>query len=158
MSKNLEKFLKSESKILYFCIAFLSLTFLIAGLGKILDTESFLRSLRPLPFLLKFTNSEIVIFGFLLGTLEIALATLIWFSNFRKLAASVILFLLFLFSAFISYILFNDIPAKCSCFSLLSERILTPVSLLQDIVLMIFSIYIIKKTDSTCELKNEVGR
>ncbi|MGQ9804718.1 MAG: MauE/DoxX family redox-associated membrane protein [Chlorobiales bacterium] len=158
MLKNLEKFLKSETISLYFCITFISIIFFIAGSGKFFDIDIFLRALRPLPFLFKFTNSEIVLFGFLLGALEIALATLIWFANFRKLVASVILFLLFLFTVFISYLLFNDIPAKCSCFSLLSERVLTPVSLFQDIVLMIFSIYIIKKSDSIYELKNEVGR
>jgi len=147
MSKNLEKFLKNESIILYFCITFLSLTFLIAGLGKILDTDSFLKSIRPMPFLLKFTNSEIVIFGILLGILEMILATLIWVSNFRKLTAIVILSLLFLFSGFISYLLVNNIPSKCSCFSLLWERVLTPMSLFQDVVLMIFSIYIVRKSN-----------
>lgn len=94
MLKKLKNWLENESIILYVGIASLSLIFFIAGIGKILDAESFVKSLRPLPFLLKVATVEIYAFGVFLGVIEISLAILIWIEKIRKIAAMSILLLL----------------------------------------------------------------
>ncbi len=144
MLKKLKNWLENESIILYVGIASLSIVFFIAGIGKILDAESFVKSLRPLPFLLKVATVEIYAFGVFLGVIEISLAILIWIEKTRKIAAMSILLLLIGFIFFISDFLINDISSTYCCFSLLSERVITPISLFEDFVLVLFSFYIVK--------------
>ncbi len=75
--------MKKNETLSNFLILIISVTFSVAGISKAFDINRFLSGIRPLPFLIKASDSELLLLSIILIVLETGIAALIWVERFR---------------------------------------------------------------------------